>query len=151
MPILFKLGHRMDDPSLPIGEDRYRLNANIDPADERLIKTICLQKGALQLVTANLIHNFCNELRRNNIATNLDTDSFHFVLARLSGRDVELQGNALDGPSRVESTRDVGDGLAGIRTKVARVKKSTADAGSGGKSRGGDKAEKGKGRGKTRD
>ena len=84
-PKPFTYGDRVADLTLKQGDNRYRLNANIDPDDERLLKSIFLQKGAIQIVTANLIKTFCDVLRRLQITDFTKLDQFHVLLAGYSG------------------------------------------------------------------
>lgn len=159
----FKRGDRVTDPMLTDIDDRYRVNANIDPEIAILIKQVCLNRGAMQLITAAFFKHFHTQLLANHVRTNIDLDTFHLVLAECTGQFVpELTinelgipytvcGNAVQQVDGAESGRNVGDGPASVRTKNAGTKKGTANAASdhqpGGRSNGGKgrKGQKGKG------
>jgi hypothetical protein len=90
-PPRFTFGQRVGDPTIvpgAKGDERYRLNANIDPADADLLRVIFLNRGSIQIVTANLIHEFCNTLRRLGVTDRTKLDQFHYILAARAGFDV---------------------------------------------------------------
>lgn len=82
----FKLGQRVNDPTLSLGDDRIRLNVNVFPQDFELLKVIDLQRGVIQTTVVNLIHSFCNVLRSYGITNRTQLDKFHYALAAWSGR-----------------------------------------------------------------
>lgn len=85
--LLFELGDQIADPSLPEGEDRLRINANILSEDVLLLKRVSLFRGIVQLATSSLIHHFCNVLRNSDppITSYLDRDRFFAALAEHCG------------------------------------------------------------------
>lgn len=82
---LFKLGDRVNDPTSGLIE-RARLNVNVSPEDWELLRQVDLKQGVVQLVTANLIHSFCNVLRKHGITNRTQLNPFHYTLAAFSGR-----------------------------------------------------------------
>lgn len=96
----FKLGHRVQDPTITHGvqnDDRQRLNANLATEDWELLKSVSLNRGTCQTVTANLIHTFCNILRKHGVSTRIDLDKFHVILAFWSGLDVSPEAVVASG------------------------------------------------------
>ena len=147
----FKLGARVTDPTLSddptLKDTRYRLNANILPADEQLLKKLSGNRGVLQIVTANLIHAFCESLRKNNITDYTQNHEYNHALASFCGFELadptaylkylpsgtvewlstQLRGNAPDSIDRVESRNDDGRGAESVCGKTKGVKKSTSN------------------------